>query len=636
VQLAFLNATAANVFVAVPAGNGGPAAGSVQHPAPWVTTTGASTHDVFEGGVRLGSGATVVGAMLSDRRVGPARLVDARDVAAADVPARRSALCYPGSLDARQVDGAIVVCDRGVIPRVSKSAAVAQAGGRAMVLINTVAGSVDADLHAVPTVHLDLANADRVKAYLATAGADATATIVPQASDDPPVPALADFSGRGPAPADGDLLKPDLTAPGVSVVSAVAPPAGSGDTGSPLWDVESGTSIAAPHVAGVAAVVRAAHPTWTSAAIKSAMITTAHQLAVPGTPLGRGAGELDSSAVLDPGLVYDTPLEQWDALVEAQSPGLQGASGASAPVGASDVNAPSIAVDDLVGRQTVTRSVTNVGAATERYTVAVTGLFGVAPSVSPDNLTLRPGQSADFTVTFTATKNARYDAFTSGSLTWRDSAGHVVTSPVIVRPELASSPAEVTGTGRSGTLAIHSTAGITGSLRPFTRGLAGATPVDLTLDPGSFDPARPATSASTASEPLEVPPGARAARFEVSSGSRSDDVDLYVYRGEGLVASAVHPSGTETVTLTSPSPGTYRVYVTAHRAAAMTAHATLTSWVLPRSAPASLQLGRHLIGVNGGESFSVTARWTDLDPRQRWWGYVGLRGRPGVTYVTLN
>ena len=54
VQLAFLNAAAANVFVAAPAGNGGPAAGTVQHPAPWVTTTGANTQDVFQGGVRLG------------------------------------------------------------------------------------------------------------------------------------------------------------------------------------------------------------------------------------------------------------------------------------------------------------------------------------------------------------------------------------------------------------------------------------------------------------------------------------------------------------------------------------------------------------------------------------------------------
>ncbi|MEP6651497.1 MAG: S8 family serine peptidase, partial [Lapillicoccus sp.] len=354
VQLAFLNATVANVFVSAPAGNGGPGEGTVQHPAPWVMTTGANTREVFEGGVQLGSGPTLVGAMLSDRRVGPAPLIYGRDVAAGGVAAGRSALCYPGSLDATRVDGAIVVCDRGVTSRVSKSAAVAQAGGRAMVLANIAAGGVDADLHRVPTVHLTAVAAARVKAYLARAGSDATATIVPDATNHPLVPAVADFSGRGPTEASGgDLLKPDLTAPGVSVISAIAPPARSAQAGTEqLWDVESGTSIAAPHVAGVAAVVRAGHPSWSPAAVKSALMTTAQPLAGASNPLSRGAGELHPTAVLDPGLVYDTSAAQWAGLLRSPSAGDPSDVNAQS-INARSINAASIAVGDLVSRRTV-------------------------------------------------------------------------------------------------------------------------------------------------------------------------------------------------------------------------------------------------------------------------------------------
>ncbi len=637
VQLALMNAAAANVFVAAPAGNGGPAPSTVQFPAPWATTTGANTQSVFEGGVRLGSGTTVVGAMLSNKQVGPSPLVYAGDVAAAGVSAHRAALCYPTSLDAQRVDGAIVVCDRGVTSRVSKSAAVAQAGGRAMVLVNTVPGSVDADLHRVPTVHLDTTAAARVKAYLDRAGQGATATIVPSATDHPPVPVVADFSGRGPAEATGgDILKPDLTAPGVSIISAVTPTPGPGQSGSDQqWDVQSGTSVATPHVAGVAAVVRAVHPAWSPAATKSAMLTTATALRAVSSPLDRGAGELDPTAVLTPGLVYDAGADDWAALLDGQGLRIAGLSVRSEAVAARDVNAASISVGDLVGRQTVSRSVTNVGSTTERYTAQITGLHGVANSVTPDTLTLRPGGSARFTITFSATKAARYDVFATGSLSWHGSSGRTVTSPVAVRPELASTPAEIAGSGRAGSIVVRAVAGVTGTIRPATPGLVGATPQRLSLRAGTFDPASPATSPATRSQTLTVPAGARAARFQVTSHAAGDDLDLYVYRGQVLVASATGGAGDETVTMTRPAAGDYQVYVTAHHTAHATARATFTGWVLPRAAQGNLELDHH-VGVSGDQAFSVMARWSGLDPRQRWWGYVAYRGLPGVTYVTLN
>lgn len=622
VELAFLGAAAANVFVTASAGNDGPAAGSVQHASPWVTTVGANTDVAFQGAVRLGDGRTFVGAMLSDKDVAATRLVYAGDTAADGVPPRRAALCYPGSLDARDVRGAIVVCDRGVTSRVSKSVAVEQAGGAALVLVNTRPDSVDADLQRVPTVHLDVAAGRQVKAYLARAGVAATGQLLADSGRPPLNPAPAGFSGRGPdAGWAGDVTKPDLTAPGVSVVTATSPASATGG----LWDVESGTSIAAAAVSGVAAVIRGVHPSWSPTMVKSAMMTTASPLAKAGTPLARGAGELDADAVLDPGLVYDSGPVSWYQLQDGH-------------VDASAANLASISVGQLVGRESVRRTLTNVGHRTGSYTATVRGLPGVAASVTPRSVTLPPGGTATFTVAFTAARSATYDAFTFGSLTWRDLAGRTVTSPLAVRPQLAAVPAEVTASGRSGSVTLDGRAGVTGTIHVSSSGLVGARPVSLALDAGAFDPSNPVVSAATAIQTIVVPAGARAARFAVSTARRGADVDLYVYRDGGLVETVPSTAGDATATLSRPPPGTYVVYVNAPSADARVGvtRVSLTSWVLPATGASALDLSPHSVGVTGGEPFAVSASWKGLDPGKRWWGYVAYRGLPDVTYLTVN
>ena len=95
-----------------------------------------------------------------------------------------------------------MVCDRGTTARVDKSVAVARAGGVGMVLANVVPDTVDADVHSVPTVHLDVADADAVRAYVRDAE-DPTASIDPAATDGTPVPQIAHFSSRGPSPPAG-------------------------------------------------------------------------------------------------------------------------------------------------------------------------------------------------------------------------------------------------------------------------------------------------------------------------------------------------------------------------------------------------------------------------------------------------
>ncbi len=219
VEVAFFNAAEAGVFVAAAAGNSGPTASTVAHPSPWITTVAATTHP--RSGtttITLGNGATYSGASTAAATPAlPMVLSAAVGLPNGDNPAtpdNEVALCFSGTLDPAKVAGKMVVCDRGINARVDKSLAVAMAGGQAMVLANIVAGTLDPDFHSVPTIHVNPADGAAIKAYAAGAnptGKLAAAVITPTGNP----PAVAGFSSRGPVlAAGGDLLKPDVSAPG--------------------------------------------------------------------------------------------------------------------------------------------------------------------------------------------------------------------------------------------------------------------------------------------------------------------------------------------------------------------------------------------------------------------------------------
>ncbi len=613
---AFLTATTAGVFVSTAAGNGGPAPGGVGNTAPWVTTVAATTSRLYQGAVRLPDGSAFVGAMTADQPVTDAPVVLGID-AAADSGDPAAARCEEGSLDAQVVQDAVVVCDRGEIPRVDKSTAVARAGGAGMVLANTSPDSVDADVHAVPTVHLDAADAASLVAYVRAAGDDARVSLDPDAREDVPVPTVAHFSARGPV-TGGDVLKPDLSAPGVAVVGATAPPASSGRH----WDLMSGTSVGSAHVAGLAALVRGVHPTWSPARIRSAMSTTAFDVAAAVDPLSQGAGHVDPSRFLDPGLVVDVEPAQWRSFLRGERK-------------AQDLNLPSVALGGMVGRTTVVRRLTSVAPTTETYTASVSPMPGLDVTVRPATITLDPGESRRVRVRVVATADAPVTDFSTGTISWTGLA-HEVRMPVAVRTSPVSAPGEVGASGTDGSLTVTGRSGQTRPVQPRSSGLVPATPLGLTLEPGTIDLSAPEIDADTFAADVAVPEGSEAARFEVSARSAGDDFDLYVYRDDELVATAASGASDAVITLDDPPPGDYQVLVQAAAAGnGSAATAQLSSWVVGGGgSPLTLAPGNS--ATRPGGSFDYTLSWSHLDPTQRWLGVVSYAGSSRRTFVRIN
>jgi hypothetical protein len=191
-----------------------------------------------------------------------------------------------------------------------------------MILLNTFPQGYNtlADAHVLPASHVDYAAASAIKSYV-NSTSNATAQIIFEGTilGTPPAPSIAAFSSRGPSLENPGILKPDITSPGVNVLAAwpfqVGPPSAPVLPG-PTFNVISGTSMSAPHLSGVVALVKSKHPHWSPAAIKSAIMTTAdatdragnpilNEQRVPADLFATGAGHVNPEKAADPGLVYD-------------------------------------------------------------------------------------------------------------------------------------------------------------------------------------------------------------------------------------------------------------------------------------------------------------------------------------------
>ncbi len=295
VELAFLDAYAANINVNASAGNDGPGNATAEHAGPWVTTVGALTSDrAFQSRLVLtaddGSQFSKTGATITQG------VTDKRVVLASNVAHYRDALCQE-PFPANSVRNKVVVCERGVNARVDKGYNALQGGAAGMILYNPTRSDVETDNHWLPAIHLDGPNAALLDFLTTHTGITATWSAGKKALVRGDV--MAGFSSRGP---DGPFLKPDVAAPGVQVLAGNTPTPTATDVGpaGQYYQAIAGTSMSSPHSAGIAALIRAEHPDWSAGQVKSAEMTSSVQDVVNANgstagPWDRGAGRCAST-----------------------------------------------------------------------------------------------------------------------------------------------------------------------------------------------------------------------------------------------------------------------------------------------------------------------------------------------------
>ncbi|CAN1270137.1 Subtilisin-like protease SBT1.2 [Linum perenne] len=454
------------ISVICAAGNSGPLQYSVANEAPWIATIGASTLDrSFPAIVQLGNGEYLYGESMYPGNQFSSRTKEFELVYASGSK-KGTEFCFAGSLPKGKIKGKMVVCDRGVNGRAEKGQVVKQSGGSAMILANTAINLEEdsVDVHVLPATTVGFTESLRLKAYINSTAKPVArilfgGTVIGKAR----APQVAQFSARGPSFTNPSVLKPDVIAPGVNVIAAW--PQNLGPTGLPEdsrrvnFTVMSGTSMACPHVSGIAALIRSAHPKWSPAAVKSAILTTADVTDHSGKPImdgdkpagvfAMGAGHVNPERAMNPGLVYDivpgdyvthlctlgyTRLEIFTITHRNVTCGelLKMNKGFS-------LNYPSISVMFKQGarRKMIRREVTNVGQPNSIYSVKVKAPEGVKVRVKPTKLKFKErNQVLSYRVWFISRKRITKEmlSFAEGHLTWTNSQNHLtrVRSPISV------------------------------------------------------------------------------------------------------------------------------------------------------------------------------------------------------------
>ncbi len=630
VSLAFLSATSAGIFVAASAGNSGPTAGTVNHGAPWVTTVAATSFSSeLQGTAEFSDGSKFRGASLMSASLPPSPVVLATTAAAPG--ALNPELCGPNTLDGVKVTGKVVVCDRGVIDRTAKSAEVKRAGGVGMILTNVTASSEDVDLHTVPTVHVNPPASQQIKDKI-TANPEIRVALTNTDTTGLPVapqPQVAGFSSRGPLGAAGsDLLKPDLAAPGVAVLAGVAPVAAGGEQ----FGMMSGTSMASPHVAGFAALLKVKNPTWSPASMKSAMMTTtSNVLNADGSKntdvFATGAGHTAVVKALTPGLVYDAGDTEYLKFIQGTGVDLgMGELGSTAP---RDMNLASFAVGSLAGKVTVTRTVTAVTAGLYRATATVPGVnVKVTPSVLNFSAA---GEKRTFKVTF-ENSTAALSKFATGALVWQG-AGSTVSSPVAVRPlpALVAPEVALTSTQATGSGPIPVVSGTNTPVKMTLAGLSKADSTPIELVPG---PLVVGTDQSNFIQKITVPEGTSLAKFQVISSDPNVDFDMIVFNPTGQFSDARTGSSSETLSLSNPAPGTYTVLANLYSSTGdAPVKATVDAAVLGNNV-GNATVSPNPLKLANGKSGNVTLSWMGLEAGS-YLGRISFGDAGTETFVSL-
>ncbi|CAI9095704.1 OLC1v1031700C1 [Oldenlandia corymbosa var. corymbosa] len=456
------------ILVSCSAGNRGPMDGSTTNEAPWILTVGASTIDRKIGSTAvLGNNVQLDGESLYQPKDFPSIQYPIYFPGVNQDESDVDRFCSEFSTNVTEVKGKIVVCEVGVIRNTEKGSNVKAAGGVGMIIFNSeeYGYSTRAETHVLPTVHITYADRKKLIAYVnSTSSPMAAISFKGTIIGDEHAPQVAYFSSRGPSQASPGILKPDIIGPGVNILAAWYKSVENITNTKSTFNVISGTSMSCPHLSGVAALLKSAHPDWSPAAIKSAIMTTADLVNIAKNPIederqlpadvfAIGSGHVNPSRANKPGLIYDISPKDY-------IPYLCGLNYSNKDIGVivgrkvkcskkysiteSQLNYPSFAILFGSSVQKYTRTLTNVGEANSVYTAKVDALEGVKITVNPNTLKFsKINQKLTYEITFTKLSSTSTNTrMSQGSVAWISSK-YIVRSPIAA---IFGSVSRVTGT----------------------------------------------------------------------------------------------------------------------------------------------------------------------------------------------
>ncbi|KAI3412865.1 uncharacterized protein J3R85_016759 [Psidium guajava] len=437
------------IFVSTSAGNEGPFLETLHNGTPWVITVAAGDMDRdFGGTITLGSGVPIAGLTLfpgnSSLGESPIVFLDACN----------------NTVELRKISHTnIVVCEDksdNTSDQIDNVREAKVAGG---VFITNSSDLEFFIQSSFPAIFLNPTDGETIKAYIKNSS-EPTASIQFRKTliGSKPAPSVASYSSRGPSPSCPVVLKPDILAPGSMILAGwpLNQPVGTVNSHQLFNDFNllSGTSMSCPHIAGVAALLRGAHPEWSPAAIRSAMMTTSYSADStnapikdvgndyePASPLAMGAGHVDPNRALDPGLIYDATPQDYINLMCAmnytskQIQMVTRSSSFNCSDSSLDLNYPSFIAyfsPNSLGSKEFFRMVTNVGDGPSTYVVKVTPIEGFKIGTAPDKLTFKEkNEKLRYKLTIEGPKLMK-DTVVFGSVTWTDDGGkYVVKSPIV-------------------------------------------------------------------------------------------------------------------------------------------------------------------------------------------------------------
>jgi len=421
-----------------------------------------------------------------------------------------------------------------------------------------------------------------------------------------------------------------------------------------------GTSMSSPHVAGIFALVKQAHPDWSPAVAKSALMTTAYQgvvkedYATPADPFDLGAGHVNpggkanKGSLFEPGLAYDAGYFEYLGFLCDEEPGVFGDPAGTCsfldsigvPTEATNLNLPSIGIAELAGSETVIRTVTSVAKENgwRTYYVTVDAPPDYEVTVSPSMLRLKRGHSATYSVTIT-NLSAPLGEWRFGSLTWSDKTGHYdVYSPIAVRGSLFNAPAEIDGSGESGSASFDVNFGYTGSYSAAAHGLEPATVTsdNVVQDPDQdFDP-----DDGYSNKHVFDLSGAAFFRIAMPPESVADpdaiDLDLFVFDPTGTqVASSTSAGTDELIDIQLPADGTWSVYVHGWQTAGPSADYDMYSWIISATPGGNLSIDSAPTSATLGAVETIDVSWTGATAGEWHLGAVSHTGDVGLMGLTL-